>query len=181
MVRVFAVLVLVFLANTASAVKITQDDIIQMVGRMQSIMNQRTISGIEKYFGYYADSEARFLKTSYLVDPDNSEKILAQESLNMSRDEYIKYIKNILNPPTNYVYKATVNSVKMDDIVNQALVSYSTQEYATINVLDSTYNKVAEETSLIRSNCNMIVDYNSTDIVILSINCAEKITRRKAK
>lgn len=179
MIRFFIVLTLVLMTNAAYAAKVTSDDISQMVGRMQTVMNQRSPAGIDKFFGFYADSEARFLKTSYLVSPDDNNKVLAEESLDMSRKEYIEYLKTILGPPSKYGYQATVNSVKMDDAVNQALVSYSTQEYGLSYTVDKEYNLTDGVTSLIRSNCNMIISYASSDIVILSINCAEKIMKKK--
>ncbi|MFI4983754.1 MAG: hypothetical protein ACHP6I_00980 [Rickettsiales bacterium] len=180
MKKLLLILVFVFIASPVYAAKVTSDDVAQLITRMQTIMNRRDAESFQTFFGYYADSEARFLKTSYLVDANDPKTILAQESLNMDRKQYIAYLDTILNPPSKYVYQATINSIAMDDSKSQALISYSTQEYATNSLFDDSHHRIGEEVSLIHANCNMIASYSGSDVVILSINCSEKISKKRS-
>lgn len=161
------------------AVNATEEDIKQFILKMQSIMNRRNNGEIGTFFSYFTDSSARFLKTSYLVNAQDQNKILAQESLNMTRDEYIEYISTILKSVDRYGYKITINKIKIDQPKSIALVSYSVDEYSIINGDRNAQNKTEDEVTFISANCNANFSVEDGDVLILSTNCIEKIIRKK--
>ncbi len=141
--------------------------------KIQNLMNKRDISEIESFYKYFTDSSARFIKIAYLLDPEDKTKVVAQESLNMSKDEYITYIKDILKPLNSYAYRVTVNSINRTGSAGVAIVNYSIDEYTLIRS-----EKNEEEAAFISANCNMNIGLDSGDAVILSTNCIEKIVKR---
>jgi hypothetical protein len=163
------------------AVQSTEEQAIrQFMFKMQSVMNKRNRNEMNTFFSYYADSTARFQKTSYLLDSDNTSKIIAQESLDMNKDEYIQYLKDVLESLSYYFFKITVDSIKIDNVTNVALVSYRVDEYGLTEErkLDEN-NKPITNANFISANCNMNLSIESGDTMILSSNCVEKIVKKR--
>ncbi len=145
-------------------------------------MNNRDMKDISGFYKFYADSSARFLKTSYLLDPNDRSKNLAEESLNMGREEYVTYIGNILNGLDEYAYRLTINGIKPIDGSDSILVSYGVEEYSLRKgqeVVDPNTNQKVQknDVSFVSTNCNMSIGTATGDPVILSTNCIEKIIK----
>lgn len=170
----FFVFSFILLFTTPSFAEDASDATIQAFFiKIQNLMNKRDISEIESFYMYFTDSSARFIKIAYLLNPEDKTKVVAQESLNMSKEEYITYIKDILKPLNSYAYRVTINKINREGGAGVAVVNYSVDEYTLIRS-----EKNEEEAAFISANCNMNVGLDSGDAVILSTNCIEKIVKR---
>ena len=182
MLYIFRHLIIVFiLLSSASSHAANADEgsIKLFLLKIQDLMNKRNITDIESFYTYYTDSSARFLKTSYLLDSNDKSKILAQESLNMSKDEYINYIREILKPLSEYAYRITINKISHDTSSGVALITYSLEEYSLSKVVIDPKLPPTEDASFISTNCNMNISTEGGDLSILSTNCIEKIVKKK--
>ena len=182
--RIFAQLVLFLVLFTyidiSHAQTTDEATIKEFMFKIQSVMNKRNLNELDTFLTYYTDSSARFVKTSYLLDPRNTSKITDQENLNMSKAEYIQYLKDIISPLSYYFYKITVDKITIDEENYVALVSYQVEEYALTDTkqTDASNNKISDA-NFIAANCNMNLAIQSGDINILSSNCVEKIIRKR--
>jgi hypothetical protein len=173
--RHLSLILMLLVFTPAYAADTDEESIRQFFNKIQNLMNKREINDIESFYKYYADSSARFIKTSYLLDPTDKSKVLAQESLNMSKNEYIKYIKDILKPLNNYAYRSTISNITIDKANSIALISYGIEEYSLIKAAT---NSQPDDTTFISANCNMNLSIEGGDTSILSTNCIEKIVKK---
>ncbi len=173
MLRQFTIILCLLVSSTAFAENASDESVRNFLTKIQNLMNKRDIKEIESFYTYFTDSSARFIKKSYLLDNTDKSKILAEESLNMSKEEYINYIKEILKPLNQYAYRINVNKIDRNEAAGIAIINYSVDEYTLIKS-----DKGAEEAAFISANCNMNVGLDTGDAVILSTNCIEKIVKK---
>jgi hypothetical protein len=174
--RYLSLILMLLVFVPAHAVDTDEESIRQFFYKIQNLMNKRSINDIESFYKYYIDSSARFIKASYLLDPNDKSKVLAQESLNMSKNEYIEYIKDILKPLNNYAYRSTISNINIDKAKSIALITYSIEEYSLITADKN--SSQPDDTTFISANCNMNLSIEGGDTSILSTNCIEKIVKK---
>jgi len=178
--KIAVILTLSLLSFSSYAQNSDEMSIRQFFLKKQSVMNSRYTNELKDFFNFYIDSSARFVKASYLIDPNNTKKVIAQENLSMGKEEYIAYLQDIIRPLSYYYYKTDIKKITLDPNTRTALVSFSVDEYSiekTKEYDDS--NDQLSNVSYVTANCNMNFDLSSGDSIILSSNCAEKIVRKK--
>jgi len=176
-VFVVAILFMSVTHESACAREIIRTDVETLLLRMQSVLNRKNPREISRFFKFYSESTARFLMKNQLVDPDSTNKILATEELNMTWDQYVKYLENIIKPNYVYLFKIKMTDFQYNEEAELATVSFHLQEYA-LQVQYDGKRKVDDITTLGSTNCNLHVGENATDLEILSMNCISKIVRK---
>ena len=165
--------------NIASSREIEQNEADTLLLRMQSVLNRGSKPEIEQFFKFYSDSTARFLMKNLLVNKDNTNEVLAEEELNMTWEQYVTYITNILEPNYMYVFKVKLSDFAYDSTSELGNVSFNVQEYGLQRqYTEDGVTQLDDIVTLGATNCNMTIAENATDVYILSMNCISKVLRK---
>lgn len=71
-----------------NAIGITKEIATDFVAKIQNVMNNKNPQLVQQFFDYYSVPEARFIRTTYEVDPDNPNKpVLSNSGINLSKQE----------------------------------------------------------------------------------------------
>lgn len=167
---------LIFLAlDTPHAMQ--KSDVDYLFNQMNNVMNRRDPREVKNFFTYSSKPQARFVKTSYLVDPKDLSKTIDQESIDMSTTEYVDYINNIIQIPKRYAYKATVQTVDLRESEGIAYVSAAIQDGAIIMKTDKDTMLDYQLSVVTAANCNFALRYENGRFYFLAMNCVEKINK----
>ena len=167
---------LIFLAlDTPNAMQ--RSDVDYLFNQMNNIMNRRDPREVKNFFMYSSKPEAKFLKTSYLLDPKDFSKTIDQESIDMKPAEYVEYINNIIQIPRRYAYKATIQTVELKETEGLAYVSASIQDGAIIYKTDRDTMLDYQLSVVTSANCNFALRYENGRFYFLAMNCVEKINK----
>jgi len=171
-----ALIALLMAVNIASAEDISKD-ITPFFEQIAGVMNSRDSNSIKRFYQYYAKPSATFIKQSFYVDPENQDKIIDQETLNMNRSQYIKYLADILYTPNRYAYEYKIQSTSYDQKTKTFLALVDINESYSRSYYD---NKSQSNTNIIvftASSCNFSLIYQNAAITIAGMNCVEKIRK----
>lgn len=167
-------------ANSNALEILSEDTVKTLLLRMQSVLNEtENKDHINKFFKFSVDSGTRILITNHLLDPNDVSKDLATEELNMSPEEYVKYIDIIRKPNYKHLFKIEHSNIIIDEKTEVASVSLTIQEYALRKRLGSRGEALEDQTILASTNCNMNIGTNGNDAIITSMNCIGKILEVK--
>lgn len=157
--------------------KINDTNVNDLLGKIRNIFNKREAEPIKSFFDFYADSDARFIKTTFLIDPDNPDNILQNEGINLSRGEFVDYMSKILKNPTRYYYRQSEIQYKLGAKPTDALVSFHADE---VIMYDAPASMGIEryEKMLTSANCNMNVQLAGGGLKIMGLNCIEKVAKK---
>lgn len=157
--------------------KISEANVLDLLSKIRDVFNNRGSDAISSFYNFYADSDARFIKTTFLIDPDNPDNIVGNEGINLSRSEYIDYIIKILKNPSKYFYRQSDIQFKLGSKPTDALISFHADE---IIMYDAPSSPGLEryEKMLTSSNCNMNVQLYGGGLKIMGLNCIEKVAKK---
>ncbi len=167
---------LIALMPNARALTLSKESAEELIIKMQNVTNSRNPSTIKSFFEYYSLPEARFIKTKFEMDSIDSEKVVSNIGTNLSRAEYIDYLKNWVSTPKKYYYKASLVDFKLNPD-GSGLISYQVDEMIVREYKDDEADAV--EKILSSANCNITVTVPVTEPQIQGLNCVEKIARKK--
>ena len=162
--------------TNANALTLSRESAEDLIDKMQNVANSRNPAAIKAFFEYYSLPEARFIRTKFELDPNDSEKIISNIGTNLSRAEYIDYLKNWLSEPKKYSYKANLVDFKLNQD-GSGLISYQAEEMLLRMYKDDDADAV--EKVLVYSNCNITATVPVTEPQIQGLNCVEKIARKR--
>ncbi len=149
----------------------------EFIAQVEALMNRRKMDEIRDFYKFYSVKDARFIADSKLVDPNNQDKVIAEESKNMNVDEYLLYLKGILETPNRYSYSATIDSIKLDRANDTASVMVTTRDSSVTTKRDEERQRDYLVYVLETSNCNYSLVYKSAHYYIAGMNCAAKINK----
>jgi hypothetical protein len=148
-----------------------------MFMKMQTALNSKNQQDIDKYFNYYSWKNAQYVKTSYLVKNRNDETVLGTESLTMTKDEYIKYLKRIIFKADQYVITFTIDSININPNKHEGIVSITSSDIAINRDADLQTKAPILRTSAATNKCNFSIGLSATDLLIYGMSCQEKIVK----
>lgn len=164
-----------------------QADVRDMIAQFGAVVNTKDYSTIKNFMDFYADSNARFIKDSILYDPYIPNKVVAQEKIDLLKDEFVKYITSLVVAPLEYAMVLRVKSITnprprlivAEVVIEEVAISNlhddaSNPEVASINKTLSTESNIKKIKTLVTSQCNVLMRQSAT-MVISGMNCAEKI------
>ncbi len=163
--------------DTSLEKKINEANVNDLLGKIRNIFNKRDPDSIKSFFDFYADSDARFIKTTFLIDPDNPDNVLQNEGINLSRGEYVDYMSKILRNPTRYFYRQSEIQFKLGAKPTEALVSFHADEVIMYDA-PSSMGIERYEKMLTSANCNMNVQLSGGGLKIMGLNCIEKVAKK---
>lgn len=148
--------------------------------QVSNVMNRRDKQGFIRFYNYYADPSAVFLKDSEFIDNDHPEMALDKESLKLKRDEYIKYLGDILSPLGKYQY--TYDISKAEKISDSSFyVTVDSQENMTRMIADKTDGVLRLYYLVSNMRCVYSLNQENAQLIITSMNCIEKINKTLVK
>ena len=181
----FVISLIVFSGNSVHAESVldennaqTKNSVINLMNQFAAVINSGQKDVISEFVRFYVDRDANCIKTSKLYDAFLEDKIIGQENLDMSREEYIRYLYHISSTPITYSMAVSVTNVDYDKGGNiSASISMNEISVSAIKK-ESTYNKdgqsKANDKISVITNCNISFRRSST-LIITGSNCIEKI------
>ncbi len=167
-----------------------KEKINNILSQMAMAINSCDYKIISSFLSYYSSASANFLIKSILYTNIEPEKIESEESVSLTRDEYINYRYQIAKSANKYLFEINLDSIAfLDDSASIANVSiketsinktYKTIDQAKINSGNTNQQntdnnpQIITTTTLVYTNCS--ISFQNDDIpIILASNCFEKI------
>lgn len=170
-----------FLAINCAYADNLEKDLPVFFNKIAGVMNSRDSDEIKKFYKYYSTPNSTFIKQSYYVDPENEDKIIDQETLDMNRAQYIKYLADILYTPNRYAYEYEIKSTSYDPKTKVYLTLVDIKESYSRSHYDAKTKSDNEIIVFSASTCNFSLIYKNADISIAGMNCVEKIRKLDVK
>lgn len=167
----------IFILTASPALALPEKEAIEFIAQIEALMNRRNMDEIGRFYKFYTDKKALFVKESELVDPENPDKTIATESLSMNVEQYLAYLKGILSTPAKYSYSLKIESIELNDAQKTATIKLSAQDSSVSYGRDEEKNQDFSTYVLTTSNCNYSLGYKSAHYYILGMNCLERINK----
>jgi len=172
--QAYLILVLLFIPITAFAYELTRQSAEDFIAQLNAVINTRNASQIEKFFKYYSTNDARFVKHTIVVDPNDPSKITEADT-NKNLDEYIDSLKKNLIGVIDYGFVAYVQKFDLQPGGKSAIVQIHIDEVSISSIPGETPNIRVQAKTVVSSNCNLNLKLAASSPIISGITCAEKI------
>lgn len=148
--------------------------------QISNLMNQRNREAFTKFYKYYSDPSAVFIKQSEFIDNDSPQNALDEEKLKLNREEYIKYLGDILEPLGKYQYLYRISKVEnISDTISY--VTIDSQENMTRRIADKKDGILKLYYLVSNMRCIYSLNKQNAQLVITSMNCVERINKTLVK
>ncbi len=160
-----------------AANKIDKSNAGKFLEQYKIVINSGREDSLNNFFKFYSAYQAKYIVTSYYVDPNKNEELISQEQREMNRDQFIKFILSSFELASNYQYIQNIENIAVDDLNDSATVQFNYNENI---LLTSTSNGGLPQKfyQKVFANCNMNLVVETADISISGLNCIRKIAKR---
>ncbi|MDF3047266.1 MAG: hypothetical protein K0R73_384 [Candidatus Midichloriaceae bacterium] len=172
-----AALFFIIICLNGSAMANTEKEVISFIKDIESLMNLRDKEELSRFYKFYSEKNARFVKQSSLVNTDDPDMVVGQENLDMNVDEYITYLNSVIMYPSKYAYFAKITSIQINPQNKSAVVSVEAKD-SSISYREGENENPGAVYILSTSNCNYSLNYKSAHYYISGMNCVETINRQ---
>lgn len=177
--RIFFVLLFITYIGQSSNVKaadiLTEESVKNLLLRFETVLNSNDKKDKELFFKYFADTSAKIILANYILDPEDSNKELASESLTLSTAEFVKYIDLIRSKDYIHIYKVDIGGIIIDPKYKTGAAAIAIAEFGLRKQLAENGARIHDMTILAATNCNVTLADNTNDVIITSMNCIGKI------
>ncbi len=167
-VRIITMILITFSHYHASSNDAKEDVALIVIddffAQLENTLNSRDIKKIKDYYEFYANTDAVFIKKSFLFDK-NAIKI-AESDLSMNKKDFVNYtLQSVMDPS---FYSATIK-------VNKKSRENSILLQATVEIEEKARKNHVEMNII--SICNYYLENKNKDIYISSMSCQENIQK----